>query len=92
MNKNDIIHRAAKASGHRLQDAAEIINAAVDVLRDMLTEGESITVCDFGTLKPRLKPERIATDPRTGERIHVPARITVTFTPSESLIEGMKSE
>lgn len=52
-------------------------------LFEAITEGNDVPLGEVGKLVVDLKPERNAHNPRTGEKIVVPARYGVKYRPSK---------
>lgn len=65
----------AKKAGVKYEDAAATING----IRQLLLEGEKITLQDFGTFDIDVQDERIARNPQTGEEVPVPAKSVPKF-------------
>lgn len=55
----------------------------MDALFEAITEGNDVPLGEVGKLVVDLKPERNAHNPRTGEKIVVPARYSVKYRPSK---------
>lgn len=92
MTKNELILQTAKVSGYRHQDAAAIIEAALDLIGNSLGSGESLTVRGFGSLKLKRIPARTRRNPRTGEAVQCPEKTSLCFEPSESLLKKVNGQ
>lgn len=66
----------SKITGH---DVAEFI-------REKVKETGRLTIVGFGSFNVVDKPARTARNPRTGEAVQVPAKTTVTFKPSKTVL------
>ena len=89
MTKADLVQRAAAAVGPRVakKDCGLVVDAFLDAVKDALERGEGIEIRGFGTFKVRRRKRRTARNPRTGERVEVPARAVPVFQPSSLLRE-----
>ena len=92
MTRNELIHKTAKATGYRQQDAAAIIEAAITIISDCLGSGEPLTVRGFGSLKLKRRPARMARNPRTGEEVLIPERNDICFDAAESLMKKVNED
>jgi integration host factor subunit beta len=61
-----------------------VLNSIFQNMKEALARGEKIEVRGFGIFKLRDRIGRIARNPKTGERVAVPARKTVHFKVSKS--------
>lgn len=67
------------------QESDRFITELLGELRENLTSGNKIKLKGFGTFYPVQKPERLARNPSTGEKIKTQAYTTVRFKPSSKL-------
>lgn len=74
-----------KVGGFSKKEAAEIVEAVFDTMKDVLTEGEKIKISGFGNFVVRFKTERVGRNPQTGSPIPISARRVVRFKPSQVL-------
>jgi len=82
ITKKDLAHQVAKATGCKKNFAYEAIDRLFEVMREQLIEGSRIEIRGFGVLSVKnTKPNPTAHNPRTGERIFVPARRKAHFKP-----------
>lgn len=92
MTKQELIRRAAKASGTTQETAAAVINAALDAAADALLQGETVIARGFGTLERRQRKARKARDLNTGAAIEIPASYSLAFTTAQTLKERLNGE
>jgi integration host factor subunit alpha len=86
MTKAEIIDAIyEKVGGFSKKEAAEIVEAVFDSMKDVLTQGEKIKISGFGNFVVRYKKQRIGRNPQTGEPIPISARRVLTFKPSQVL-------
>ncbi len=67
------------------RDARELVHLFFQELVASLAVGEPVKLSGFGNFDLRDKKERPGRNPRTGEKIPVPARRVVTFRPGKKL-------
>jgi integration host factor subunit alpha len=86
MTKAEIIDAVyEKVGGFSKKEAAEIVEAVFDTMKEVLAEGAKIKISGFGNFVVRYKKERIGRNPQTGEPIPISARRVLTFKPSQVL-------
>lgn len=70
----------------------EIVNAFFSKVESNLEAGNRVRIADFGTFKIVDKPQATGTNPRTKEKIIIPAHKTVKFTPAKFLKEEINQK
>ncbi|MCA9602096.1 MAG: integration host factor subunit alpha [Myxococcales bacterium] len=86
MTKAEIIDAVyEQVGGFSKKEAAEIVEAVFDTMKDVLTKGEKIKISGFGNFVVRAKKQRIGRNPQTGSPIPISARRVLTFKPSQVL-------
>lgn len=61
------------------------VQSFIDCIVDSIKKGEKVQISGFGTFIIRNRKERICRNPKTGEKVIVPARCAPAFKPSELL-------
>lgn len=77
MRKADIAEEIFKQVGISKNEAADIVEFVLNLLKSVLQKGESVKIAGFGNFVVRSKGARKGRNPRTGEEIGI--------TPGESL-------
>ena len=90
MNKSDLVINISARTGYTGAAVEDIMNAFLDEIVVDLVDGESIKIFPLGILKPVKRASRLGRNPRTGEKVQIPERMTVVLKPSTTLIEMMK--
>ena len=86
MTKADIIEAVyEKVGGFSKKEAAEIVEAVFDSMKDVLARGEKIKISGFGNFVLRDKRERQGRNPQTGTPIVIAERRVLSFKPSQIL-------
>jgi integration host factor subunit alpha len=85
MIKADIIDLVHEKIGFSRHESAEVVEAALDVLKGALQKGERVQIVGFGSFLVRPKKERVGRNPKTGEEITIAPRKVMTFKPSKIL-------
>jgi integration host factor subunit beta len=77
--KKDLIDRIADTTQQRRADVKRTVQAFLDQVIDELGRGNRLEFRDFGVFEIKERAPRVAQNPKTLERVHVPARRTVKF-------------
>lgn len=88
MNRSELLYRMALK--HPKIDAAAIDMASreiFDIMSDTLVKGDRIEIRNFGSIGVKMMPPKQGRNPKTGERLMVPAKPKVFFTPGKPLKE-----
>jgi integration host factor subunit alpha len=85
MIKADIIDLVHEKIGFSRHEAADVVEAALDTLKEALQKGERVQIVGFGSFMVRQKKERVGRNPKTGKEIVIVPRRVLTFKPSKIL-------
>lgn len=87
MNKKELIQAVAEKADTGNFYAKNAIDATLAVISETLAKGEDVVLVGFGTFSVREQKARTARNPKTGEKIQVPAKKVVTFKAGKGLKE-----
>jgi nucleoid DNA-binding protein len=90
LTKKDLIAHVAKKANLTNKASAEAVGAMLGGIRDSLKKGEKVVITGFGTFSVRNRAARPGRNPKTGERITLPARRAPGFTPGKTLKKLVK--
>jgi len=87
MTKADLVEQVAEAIGPGItkKECALVIDGFLNAVKQALAQGNGIEIRGFGTFRVRHRKARVARNPRTGEPVEVPARVSPVFKPSKYL-------
>ena len=85
MQKTELIARIAKTTGLSQVETAKVINAALDAITAALKAGDKVTLTGFGTFQARKTAARVGTNPKTRQKIHIPAGKRAAFSAGSLL-------
>lgn len=89
MHKVEFCDRVAADYGCTKKMAAEAFDMVFQTLYNVLTEGEELSVVDFGKFALVNRSPRTARDMHTQELIQIPAKKAVKFKPGKHLKEAV---
>jgi len=73
VNKNDLVALVADAAGLSKIDATKAVDAVFDGIIQSLKKGEEVRLVGFGTFDVAERAASEGRNPRTGEKINIPA-------------------
>lgn len=86
MTKAEIVDSVyERVGGFSKKEAAEVVEAVFDTMKETLASGEKIKISGFGNFDVRDKKQRVGRNPQTGDPIPISARRVLTFKPSQVL-------
>ncbi len=84
MYKKDLIKQAAGKAGLSQADTEKALNAILDTVIEAVSADDKVILMGFGTFEARQRDARVSRNPRTGEKIDVPASKLPAFKASTS--------
>ena len=79
VTKKELVHRIAEQTGVTKVVAKDVIQAFLNSIIDELSEGNRLEFREFGVFGSRERAARLAQNPRTLEKVPVPAKRIVKF-------------
>lgn len=90
MTKSDLVTRMARDAGITKAAAEEALNSFLSAVKEALGAGDKVTLVGFGTFSVAQRAKREGRNPRTGEKITIPAAKVAKFKPGSKLREAVK--
>jgi len=88
--KKEIVKAISDQAGLTQLKTKEIVQQTFDAIVDTLVEHKRIELRNFGVFEVKKRAARKARNPRTGERVFVPAKYVVTFKPGKEMEERVR--
>ena len=85
MNKGNLVDAVAAALDVSRAQADKAVNATFDCITSGLQKEEKVSLVGFGTFEVRHRKARMGINPRTGEKIPIPAGKSVGFKAGKAL-------
>ena len=89
MTKNELARELAEELDLPRRQVADLIEAMMEKITDVLKSGDKVQLTPFGQFKVRDRAARIARNPKTGEPIKVPAKRVLKFIAGRTLKEAV---
>ena len=87
MSTSQLVDHVAERTGLSKSQAKQAVNAVFEAMSETLAAGDRIQLSGFGSFEIRDRAERQGTNPRTREKVTIPASKAVGFRPASSLRE-----
>ena len=85
MTKADLVEKVTAAGDLTRRDGEVIVDTLFDAVISALKDGDKIEIRGFGSFRTRQRKPRIGRNPKTGEKVDVPAKRVPFFKPSKEL-------
>ena len=85
MTKADLVEKVPAAGELTRRDGEVIVETIFEAVIGALKSGDKIEIRGFGSFRTRQRKPRIGRNPKTGERVDVPAKKVPYFKPSKEL-------
>lgn len=80
MTRSELIEKVTeRIEGLTKKQVETIINTIFGGMKDALARGEKIEIRGFGNFRLKKRNAKMARNPRTGEKVHVPAKHVLHF-------------
>lgn len=94
VGRQDLIKKVAGKANKSAKESTEFVNATLDAIKESLQQGDSVRLVGFGVFSVRERAASVRVNPQTRQKIEVPAKKAVKFTPGKELndaVAGAKS-
>jgi DNA-binding protein HU-beta len=85
MNKNDLVESVSKKTKMSKASSAKAVDAIFESITSSLKKKNDVRLIGFGTFATAKRAARQARNPRTGQKINVPACTVPKFRPGKDL-------
>lgn len=89
MNKNDLVAHVAEVADLSKADAGKAVDAVFDSIIDALKKGDDVRLVGFGTFAVAERAASEGRNPRTGEKISIPASKQPKFKAGKALKDAV---
>jgi integration host factor subunit beta len=91
MTKADLIDEVSKLVELTRKDSEVVVETIFDSVVRSLRAGDKIEIRGFGSFRTRQRRGRMGRNPKTGEKVEVPAKKIPFFKPSKELKDFVNS-
>ena len=91
MTKAELVEEVSRNADLSKKDSEVIVQAVLDSIVESLKTGEKVELRGFGSFRLRERASREGRNPKTGEKVFVPAKKIPYFKPGKELKELINS-
>ena len=92
MNKGELVSAVAARAGLSKGDASRAVDSTFEAITRALQSGDEVKVVGFGSFRIAERAAGEARNPRTGEKVMVPAQKTPKFRAGQQLRSAVNSQ
>src|SRR5438874_9060911 len=92
LTKADLIEEVLNVTELPRKESETIVETIFESIIAALQKGEKIEIRGFGSFRTRQRRGRVGRNPKTGEKVEVPAKRIPFFKPSKELKDFVNSE
>ena len=85
LTKADLIEEVLRITELPRKESEIIVETIFDSIIEAIQKGEKIEIRGFGSFRTRQRRGRVGRNPKTGEKVEVPAKKIPFFKPSKEL-------
>jgi nucleoid DNA-binding protein len=91
VGRQDLIKRVATKTNKSVKESTVFVNGTLEAILEALKEGDAVRLVGFGVFSVKDTAASVRVNPQTREKINVPARKRVKFTPGKDLNDAVAS-
>ncbi len=92
VTKKELVNRISEETGHTKVVVKDIVQRFLDEIIQELSENHRLEFREFGVFEVKLRAARMAQNPRTLEKVFVPAKRVVKFKVGREMRERVVDE
>ena len=92
MNKQDLVSKVADNADISKSKAGLAVDAVLEAIKGSLKSGDAVRLVGFGTFSVSQRAATTGRNPRTGEKINIPASKQAKFKAGKDLKEAVNGK
>jgi DNA-binding protein HU-beta len=92
VGRQDLIKRVATKTNKSVKESTVFVNGTLESILEALKEGDAVRLVGFGVFSVKDTAPSVRVNPQTREKINVPARKRVKFTPGKDLNDAVAGQ
>jgi DNA-binding protein HU-beta len=89
MTKAELIDAVAEKTELKKRDVSDVVDNLLEIVKATLQRGEKVQLIPFGSFEVRDRQKREGRNPKTGERLTIPARKVPAFHAGKDLRDAV---
>lgn len=90
ISKKELVNRITEKTGTKQGTVKTVVQHLLDEITTELAQDNRLEFRDFGVFEPRMRAARTAQNPKTLDKVQVPAKRTVKFKMGRMMRERLK--
>jgi len=90
MTRDYVVEQMSTKADISKKAADDALRALLDIITDGLSKGDSLTLTGFGTFQVSARAARQGVNPRTGEKLQIPAMKVPKFKAGKALKDAVR--
>ncbi len=87
MNKGELVDLVASKASISKKQADTVVSATVEAIMEAVANGDKVTLVGFGSFEPRQRKAREGRNPKTNEKMQIPATVVPAFSAGKQFKE-----
>jgi len=92
MNKTDLVDQVAQRANLTKKQVDAVLSATTEEIMASVAEGEKVALIGFGSFEKRHRKAREGRNPKTGEKMNIPAASVPAFSAGKSFKETVQQQ
>jgi DNA-binding protein HU-beta len=92
MNKTDLVDQVAQRANLPKKQVDAVLSATTEEIMASVAEGEKVTLIGFGSFEKRERKAREGRNPKTGDKMKIPATSVPAFSAGKSFKETVQQQ
>ncbi|WP_212113334.1 HU family DNA-binding protein [Candidatus Shikimatogenerans silvanidophilus] len=92
MKKTDLINILSKKTDISKTITKNFLDNFISIIINSISKKEKVSIIDFGTFLFNKRKERYGVNPKTGEKIKIPAKNVVKFKPGSKFLKFINNK
>lgn len=92
MNKGELVDKVAEKANITKKQADTVLSAVLEAIQEAVSSGDKVTLVGFGSFEQRKRSARIGQNPKTGEKMNIPARVVPAFSAGKQFKETVAAK
>ena len=92
MNKGELVDKVADKATVTKKQADAVISATIEAIMEAVSSGDKVTLVGFGSFESRERKEREGRNPKTGNKMTIPATKVPAFSAGKLFKEKVAPE
>ncbi|MEG4047808.1 HU family DNA-binding protein [Microcoleus sp. Pol17_C1] len=92
MNKGELVDAIVEKVSVTKKQADAVLSAALEAIMETVSGGDKVTLVGFGSFESRARKEREGRNPKTGEKMEIPATTVPAFSAGKLFKDAVSGQ